>query len=262
MPDQNDNLLKVPPFVIKGTSGNASQEPASQPRRVNRLPAGTRNGQPSERGMLSVSILLISAISLGIAMMGGAWIAFGVLSEGLANQTNMFSKVVVAGLAYMVGWIVSLFGVRTLGNFFLPFFIKTYAWITLAGICALQIAIISRLFNQAYSPKKFFAYLVMFGAGLVALIGLHLIVEKHNLVPFSFPILFISLAHLYLIVFHYIFVPEEQVDYGYLWGDVFFFFTTTAVSVLMLAHFGILNGFRNRIDSAFTSNGKHFVPPH
>ena len=195
-------------------------------------------------------------------MMGGAWIAYGVLTEGLAaSQEHMFPKIVAAGLAYLVGWIVSLFGVRTLGNFLLTYFIKTYAWITLVGLCALQAAIISKLFKQAYSTEKFVAYLVMFGVGLIALIGLHLIVEKHNLVQFSFPILFFSLAHLYLIVFHYIFVPDEKVDYGYLWGDVIFFLATTAVSVLMLAHMGMLNGIRNRIDSAFIKNGTHFVPP-
>ena len=263
MSNQNNNLPKVPPFVIKGTSGKVTQEPASQPRPVTNAPVSRRNGQPSERGMLNVAILLISAISMGIAMMGGAWIAFGVLTEGLAaSQEHMFPKIIAAGLAYLVGWIVSLFGVRTLGNVLLTYFIKTYAWITLAGICVLQAAIISKLFRQAYSTEKFIAYLAMFGAGLIALVGLHLIVERHNLVPFSFPILFFSLAHLYLIVFHYIFVPEEQVKYEFLWGDVIFFFATTAVSVLMLAHFGMLNGLRNRIDAAFFSNGQHFVPPH
>jgi hypothetical protein len=251
---------KVPPFIIDGTSGKATLEPASQPRSANRPPA-RKNGRPSERGMLNVTILLISSISLGIAMMGGAWIGFGVLSEGVANQTNLFPKIIVVGLAYLVGWIVSLFGVRTLGNFLLPFFIKTYAWITLAGICILQIAIISKLFKQAYSAPKFGAYLVMYAAGILALIGLHLIIEKHNLVPFSFPLLFISLAHLYLIVFHYIFVPEERVKYEFLWGDVVFFIATTAVSILMLAHFGMLNGLRKRIDSAFSKNDNIFVPP-
>ena len=262
MSDQNNNLPKVPPFVIKGATGKAAQEPAGQPHAVNGT-AMKKNGKPSERGMLSVAILLISSISLGIAMMGGAWVAYGVLTEGLAASVDhVFPKIVVVGLAYLVGWIVSLFGVRTLGNFLLPFFVKTYAWITLAGVCTLQIAIISKLFKQAYSLGKFNAYLAMFGAGLIALIGLHLIFEKHNLVPFAFPILFISLAHLYLIVFHYIFVPEEKVKYEFLPGDVIFFFVTTLVSILMLAHFGMLNGFRNRIDAAFSRNGKHFVPPN
>jgi hypothetical protein len=103
--------------------------------------------------------------------------------------------------------------------------------------------------------------MLMMGAALIALIGLHLIIEKHNLVPFSFPILAISLAHLILIVFHYVFVPLEPEKYRYIWGDVFFFLFTGVVSGLMLAHFGIMNGFRNRIDRIFERQNKHFVPP-
>jgi hypothetical protein len=261
MADKKEKLPKVPPFVVRGTTGKAVREPVSQPRPASRPPTRGRNGRPSERGMLSVAVLLISAISLGIAMMGGAWIAYGVLTEGLADQQeHIIPRIVVVGLAYMVGWIVSLFGVRSLGNFILPYFIKVYAWITLTGVCVLQIAIISKLFKQAYSVEKFFMYMIMFVVGLIALIGLHLITEKHNLVPFSFPILFISLAHLYLIVFHYIFVPEENVKYEKLWGDVVFFITSTVVSVLMLAHFGLLNSLRSRIDVSFDGNNTKFIP--
>ena len=261
MPDQKNDLPKVPPFVIKGTSGKATQEPASQPRPANRPPA-RKNGQLSERGMLSVLILLITAISLGIAMAGGAWIGFGVLQGGIANQTGLIAKIIATGLAYAVGWVVGLFGIRMLGNLILPFFIKAYNWITLVGVCVLQIAIISKLFKQAYSIEKFGMYVIMFGTGLLALIGLHLLIENQNMVPFSFPMLAISLAHLYLIVFHYVFVPSNNVRYEYLWGDAIFFIITAAVSILMLAHLGILAGIRDSIDRAFQDKTNRFVPPH
>jgi hypothetical protein len=255
------DLPKVPPFVFKGTSGKAAQEPVSQPRHPGRPPT-RRNGQPSERGMLSVLILLITAVSLGIAMAGGAWIGVGVLQDGISNQVGLIARIIATGLAYMVGWIVGLFGIRVLGNLILPFFVKAYTWITLAGICVLQIAIISKLFKQAYSFQKFGMYVIMFGAGLLALIGLHLLIEKQNMVPFSFPMLAISLAHLYLIVFHYVFVPSEKVDYQYLWGDAIFFIITAIVSTLMLAHLGILAGIRDSIDQAFQNRTDHLVPPH
>jgi hypothetical protein len=211
--------------------------------------------------MLSVLILLISAISLGIALAGGAWVGFTVLLEGMSGQTNMLPKIVAIGLAYLVGWLVALFGIRTLGNLILPFFIRVYAWLTLAGVSVLQIAIISKLFKQAYSMPKFGVYVLMFGVGLGALVGLHLILEKHTLAPFSFPILFISLAHLYLIVFHYVFVPEEKVKFDYLWGDVIFFLITSAVSLLMLAHLGLLNGLRRWLERVFSQQNTQFVPP-
>lgn len=78
-----------------------------------------RNDGPSQRGMLSVLVLIISFFSLGIAMLGGAWVAGDIL---------------VNGLAYIVGWVVSLFGSRILGNLVLPTFIKICSYITLAGV--------------------------------------------------------------------------------------------------------------------------------
>jgi hypothetical protein len=89
----------------------------------------------------------------------------------------------------------------------------------------------------------------LFGAGLFALIGLHLILEKHSLIPFALPILLVSLAHLYLIIYHYIFIPN--VIYELIWGDIIFFVVTSSLSLLMLAHFGLLNGLRNFMDRTF-----------
>jgi hypothetical protein len=258
-PNQNS---KIPPFVFDEQPVPAKREPTSRP-----LPSTTRPVQkytrrpPSERGMLNVAILLISSLSLGIALTGGTWIGLDILQNGFFDShEGLFSKIVAAGLSYAVGWVVALFGMRKLHNVLLPFAIKAYAWLTLGGIAILQIAIISKLFKQVYSLEKFAAYVIMFGVGIAALVGFHLLVEKHNLVPFSFPIIIISLAHLYLIVFHYIFFPEGNVRYEYIWGDVIFFLVTAVIGALMLAHVGILSGFRNGIDK-FSDNTDHFVPP-
>jgi len=214
------------------------------------------NGQLSERGMLSLAVLLISLVSLGIAMMSGAWVAYNVLGDG--DYDGIWSKIIVVGLAYMVGWTVGVFGIRVLGNLVLPIFIKIYTWIVLAGIVTLQIVIIAKLFKQQYGITNFGKYTLLFGAGLFALVGLHLLLEKHSLVLYAIPILITSLAHLYFIVFHYVFVPN--VVHEKLWGDVLFFIITTVVSLLMLAHFGLLNGFRNFINNTFTPKDNYFTP--
>jgi len=206
--------------------------------------------------------LLISLFSFVLSMAGGAWTALGVLTEGLGNQIGMPTRLVVVGLAYSIGWFVSLFGIRMLGNLILPIFIKAFAWITLVGLCGLQIAIIAKLFRFGYDFPKFTLYLLMLGASLAALIGFHLIIEKHNLIPFSLPILAISLAHLVLIVVHYVFLPLEADQYRYIWGDAVFLLTTSVIGILMLAHIGILNGFRNRVDRAFNAQRDRFVPPN
>ncbi len=213
--------------------------------------------------MLSVAIFLISSLSMGIALAGGAWVGYGVLQNGIGGYhvDELLGGIVAAGLAYAVGWVVGLFGIRMLGNFILPIAMRVYAWVVLGGLALLQMAIISKLFKQVYSTEKFIYYLILFGVGLVALIGIHLLIEDHSMVPFSFPILIISLSHLYLIVFHYIFVPSENVKYEYLWGDGIFFLITAIVGVLMLAHLGVLSGFRDTISNAFSEKTNRFVPP-
>lgn len=211
--------------------------------------------------MLNAAIFLIGSLSMAIALAGGAWIGYGVLQNGLRDQEGLFARIAAAGLSYAVGWVVSLFGMRKLGNLILPYVIKLYAWLTLGGMAALQIAIVTKLFRQAYSLEKFVAYVIMFGVALAALIGIHLLIEGHKLAPFSFPILIVSLAHLYFIVFHYVFFPDKSVKYEYIWGDVTFFLISASVGTLMLAHLGILSGFRSRIDRRFSENTDHFVPP-
>ena len=260
MTDKKEDLPKVPPFIIKGTSGKAAKEPASQPRPVNQ-PLMKRNGQPSQRGMLSVLVLIISLFSLGIAMLGGAWVAIDILANGLGNQIGLGPKVIAVALAYLFGWIVSMFGARILGNLLLPTLIKVYSYIVLAGICGLQFAIIVKLLQQEYNLTKFGMYMIMMSSGLIALIGLHLILENHSLVFYAFPILAISLAHLFLIVFHYVFLEKVEENFVYFWGDAAFLLFMSTIGGLMLAHFGLLDEVRELIDHIFNQKNTQFVPP-
>ncbi|MBI5933770.1 MAG: hypothetical protein HY867_08685 [Chloroflexi bacterium] len=258
----NDEYPKTPPFVFRESSdrgGNhATNPPAQQPK---------MNGQsihPSNKGMVSVAVFLISSLSMGIALLGGGWVGLDVLLNGVGDLGALLSELLAAGLAYGVGWGIGLFGVRMLENKWLPLVMKAYAWVILAGLAVLQIAIISRLFEQEYTLLKFLKYVILFCAALVALVGVHLIVEKHDLVPFSFPILIISLFHLYFIVFHYIFLASAQAGefhYGYVLGDTVFFLLTSALGALMLAHLGLLSGIRNKLDQFFKEKSARFVPP-
>lgn len=219
---------------------------------------------PSNKGMMSVAVFLISSLSMGIGLLGGGWLGLGVLLNGVDDFGALLAGLLAAGLAYGVGWGIGLFGVRMLGNMILPIAMKAYAWIILAGLAALQIAIIARLFEQGYTPLKFLKYVILFCAGLAALIGVHLIVEDHDLVPFSFPILIISLFHLYFIVFHYIFIANtngKAFQSGYVIGDALFFLLTSILGALMLAHLGLLSNVRIALDRFFKEKAAQFVPP-
>lgn len=299
-----NDLPKVPPFVIPGASNQHAEEPTPQSAHVVQAPK-SRNNNDKNLGIFSSLILLISVISLGVAMASGAWFAYSVLGpeteveeqtpaqteqpqDGVPADTtdsennvaeevpadttdgedkaaeetddqmlSTLSKIIVVGLAYVVGWIFSVIGVRALGNLILPYAIRVYAWIVLAGIVALQTVIITRLYQQEYHLSNYIKYLSLFGAGLIALVGLHLILEKHSLMPFGVTILLASLVHLYSIVYHYIFVTD--VVHEKLWGDIIFFFVTTLVSILMLAHLGLLKGMRRLIAHIFSPKDNQFV---
>lgn len=263
MNNPNDEFPKTPPFVFRDSNDQAAGHSDAQHNHRPRMSG--RPIHPSNKGMMNVAVFLISSLSMGIGLLGGGWIGLSVLLNGVEDLGALFAGLLAAGLAYGVGWGIGLFGVRMLGNMILPIAMKAYAWIILIGLAALQIAIISRLFEQGYTPLKFMKYVILFCAGLIALVGVHLIIEDHDLVPFSFPILIISLFHLYFIVFHYIFYPNAQNDkfnYGYVVGDATFFLFTSSLGALMLAHLGLLSSIRTAIDKFFKEKAASFVPPN
>jgi len=85
-------------------------------------------------------------------------------------------------------------------------------------------------------------------AGLVVLVGLHLVFEDHNLRPFSFLLLFLSMIQLGLIVYRYVFTDGESI---FIIGDLIFLFGMSAFSILMLAHVGLLDPLRTCFTSYF-----------
>lgn len=74
---QKEEFPKVPPFHIVGASGKEVESFTEVPPPP-KSPV-QKNAYPSERGMLNLSMTLISTISLGIAMLSGAWFTYGIL---------------------------------------------------------------------------------------------------------------------------------------------------------------------------------------
>jgi len=219
-------------------------------------PTQPRNGQKfSQRGLLSIAMLLLSLGSLGIALLGGGRLMLDIFGDGLQNSlTGMGAKVIVVGLAYVVGWLTAMISIRVYGNLILPMLINWFTWGCLVGVCVLYILILQRLYNQSYDLLHYWAYLLVIAAGLGAMVGLHLILEDHDLRPFSVPLLIISLIQLALIVFRYVFTKTANLSY--LWKDIFFFFAMSAFSVLMLAHLGLLKPLQTRFTNYFDRNSK------
>jgi len=229
---------------------NSASQPPTQPRNGN-------GGRVSQRGLLSIVMLLISIGALTISLGGGIKLISDVFREGgltVDSLAGVVPKVIVVAVAYAVGWLTAMFAIRVYGNLILPMLINWFVWGCLVGVCALQIMVLQRLFQQGYDLLHYLAYLCVVGAGLGAMVGLHLIIEDHDLRPFSVPLLIISLGQLGLIVDRYVF--EATADSSYLWNDLLFFFGMSAVAIFMLAHWGVLGPLRKQLTNYFDRNSK------
>jgi len=221
----------------------SSSSPPTQPRNGHKV---------SQRGLFSIAMLLICMGGFGSAALGGSKLVFDTLG-GNPSDPGLGAQIIVVVLAYAVGWITAMVAIRVYGNLILPMLINWFTWGCLLAICYLYIAILQRMYAQPEELGRFFKYLVVMAGGLGGLIGLHLIVEDHDLRPFSIPLLIISLIQLGMIVFRYVF-DTKNVDPGFLWKDLVFFFMMTTVSISMLAHWGILAPFRTRLTNYFDRN--------
>jgi hypothetical protein len=213
------------------------------------------HGSVSQRGLLSISMLMFSVGGLGIAMLAGAKLVFNIFDVGLWESLDgLVIKVIVVALAYLVGWGAAMLAIRVYGNLVLPFIINLFIWGILIGICTLYLMILQRLYNQQYDLLHFIAYVAVMASAGAAMIGLHLILEDHDLRPLAIPILVIVFIQLGLIVLRYVFTPDARP--AYLLFDLIFFIGMASFSLFMLAHIGLLAPFRRQITYYFDRNGQ------
>ena len=238
-------LPKTAPFV---------EERKKQPDRIGGFDA---------RGLFCFLGLVLSTGAMTVTLIGGAKLILEIFTEGgltesLKHLDILLAKPIVLGLAYIFGWIMAAITIRVFGSLILPFIIRIYIIITLVAICGLYIKILQKLYGQAYPLPNYIAYVVIMASSLAVLVGMHLILDGHDLRPLSIPLLIISLIQLGLIVFRYIFT--SVVNPVYLWGDLFFFIGMIITSSLMLAHRGLLNPLRKKISAFFDENSKVIRP--
>lgn len=231
---KKDPLPKVPPFIV----GKKTQP--------------HHNGLDT-RGLLSVATLFVSIGALTVSLGGGAKMVLDVFNDGLSNSlTGIWSKIIALSIAFFFGWVVALVNIRAFGNLVYPMIIKVYVWVCLVAVCGLYIKVIQKLYTQNYDNFHFGAYLFMLLGGLMVLMFLHLLIEGHDLRPFAIPLLIISVLHICVIVFRYIFTADAQGIY--LVGDLSIFIVMISISALMLMHLGILSSVRSSIDLIFSQN--------
>lgn len=92
----------------------------------------------------------------------------------------------------------------------------------------------------------------MMASGVLVLIGMDFILEKHDLRPHAVPFLVIAMGQLFALFYRYVFTPNAKS--GYLIYDIRFFVAMIPVSGLQIAHVGILSPLQRLISKLFDQN--------
>lgn len=253
MTKKKDDLPKVFPFTQAKGPGLHPGEPVDPP------PLYTSSKSISERGLLSNVTMLLGIGALVVALLGGAKLILDVFNEGLFKSLEtVWAKVIALGVTYLFGWLSANLSIRVYNNLVLPLVIRFLTWACLSGVLALYGAIIHRLYRQTYDLPHFTAYLLLTAGSLAALVGLHLILEEHDLRTYAVPLLLMTFVHLALVVHRYLFTRVTNATY--LLGDLFFWGAMITFSGLMLAHLGLLDPLRQNITLFFDQNSKVIRP--
>jgi hypothetical protein len=203
------------------------------------------------RGMLSIVTMLFSVAAISIALFGGAKLIWDILDLGQENVANIPVKIVAMSFPFVFGWVVGLVSIRGFGNLTYPIILKVYAWGCLVAACFLYFKIILKLFEHDYTGPKFGTYILLLAGILFVVLCIHLLIEGHDLRPFALPLIIISVIHLFVIVFNFMF-NDEAGNMLNLMGDFTVFLFMITVSGLMLMHLGIFTRVRKQISDLFS----------
>jgi hypothetical protein len=221
-----------PPYAERKTA------PLTQPRKMD------------TRSALSSATMFMSFSALAASMLGAAKLVYDVFSDGLDSTLDgMIIKTAVLGFAFAIGWALALISIRAFGNLVYPLIIKFYAWSCLAVVSLIYLKIVQTLFSPEISERRFWAYLVILLSGLAALLFLHLLIEDHDLRPFSIPLLAVGVLHLSAIVRRYVFVDNPNGNM--LFWDFTVFVMMISISALMLMRLGVFSPLRHQLHELF-----------
>ena len=117
---------------------HSRNHPRAQPRNGN-------SRKISQRGLLSIAMLLVSLGALGIAMLGGGKMVMDIL-RNREGGTDAEVQIIVVIVPYAVGWLTAMLAIRVYGNLVLPMLIKWFTWGCLAAVCYLYVAILIRMY--------------------------------------------------------------------------------------------------------------------
>lgn len=177
---------------------------------------------------------VLSAAALLVDVAGLGKLAYDVVARG--QLTDIGFKLIVLVAVFLFGIGLGILSVRGFANTSVYVIARFYAW-TYLGICCISyLGIAFVLHQQHYTAGTFAALVVVLAAELLAVGALHVVIEEHDIRPFSLPLLAVCVVHALLIVYGYVFkgVPVS----GFLAGDLIVFIGMTLVSSAMLGEMG------------------------
>ena len=188
----------------------------------------------SENKTLRVSTFALTIISLLADILGLGKLAYDVIVQG--NVNDLLVKVLILVLAFLFGIGLGYLGVRGFRDTTIPSIARLYAWIYLGITCASYFGVAVVLNRQDFSFVTFLAFVLVITAELLAILGLHLVIEELDLRLLSIPIFSVSAFHIILVLYRYI-LAASRVSL-HLLGDLFFFVGMTIVGSAMYGDIG------------------------
>lgn len=221
-------------------------EQRSVPPFIEEPPPAHQSNTPQ---FIRLVLMLVGFITLLISMLGAGKLLWEILNSGLPDTDVLIAKLFWLVIPFTVGWIVSLINIRVLNNLLHPLMIRGFIWLILGGILSIYVRIIYKLYTQDFFAEQYLRYSLVFVAGFSALVGFHLLLEDHDLRPYSIPIALVTFIHLLTAVLHYVFQDGSNLDFAI--GDGIWLFSMVSICLLMALHLGILNPFRQTLDRLF-----------
>ncbi len=180
----------------------------------------------NQRLIFGTLVFTLAALCLLINLLGMARLAYDVVVLGA--PTNYLAKVVILGLVYLFGLGLGTLSYRRFQNDAFPRFATVYAWGYLAITCLTYLGATFRVSLHDYSLLLYGAFILTIVLQLAAVLALRLFIPGKAIGVFAIPMIAIVLFHLGLVVYQYIFASMPVT--AYLWGDLLFLVTMTAVS--------------------------------
>ncbi|MGC1377339.1 MAG: hypothetical protein WA821_14000 [Anaerolineales bacterium] len=213
----------------------------------------TPPGPPEKTAqIMRPAMMVVGAAILLISMLGAGKLLVEILISGPSGIDTLGAKLLWIAIPFLVGWIVSLIDIRVMNSLVLPLIIRGFIWLTLFGILSIYVRIINRLYTGTFTADHYLRYSLVLAVGFAALVGLHLLIEDHDLRPYSIPILIMALIHLLVAVVHYVF---QNGNPAFAVGDMIYFFLMLSIFILMVLHLGLLNPLRRTVDRLVQRSG-------